>query len=91
MPTVQTFVVRETDVSRTANVGTVGKNWLRKRNGEQLITPSPSQLVGPQFLEAVQPSMGAHWNPAVEAAWHCLMEVIAFHMKRAMLAKKKKK
>ena len=24
---------RETSVSRTANVGTVGKNWLRKRNG----------------------------------------------------------
>ena len=29
MPTVQTFAVRrETDVSRTANVGTVGKNGL---------------------------------------------------------------
>ena len=26
---------RETSVSRTANVGTVGKNWLRKRNGGQ--------------------------------------------------------
>jgi len=26
MPTVPTFSVRETDVSRTANVGTVGKN-----------------------------------------------------------------
>ena len=24
-----------TSVSRTANVGTVGKNWLRKRNGGQ--------------------------------------------------------
>jgi len=35
MPTFQTFAVRETDVSRTANVGTVGKNWLRKRNGGQ--------------------------------------------------------
>ena len=31
MPTVPTFAVRETDVSRTANVGT----WLRKRNGGQ--------------------------------------------------------
>ena len=29
MPTVQTFAVRETNVSRTANVGTVGKNWLK--------------------------------------------------------------
>jgi len=28
MPTVPTFAVRETDVYRTANVGTVGKNWL---------------------------------------------------------------
>ena len=28
MPTVQTFAVRETSVSRTANVGTVGKNGL---------------------------------------------------------------
>ena len=28
MPTVQTFAVRETLVSRTANVGTVGKNWF---------------------------------------------------------------
>ena len=26
---------RETSVSRTANVGTVGKNWLRKHNGGQ--------------------------------------------------------
>ena len=26
---------RETSVSRTANVGTVGKNWLQKRNGGQ--------------------------------------------------------
>ena len=26
---------RETSVSRTANVGMVGKNWLRKRNGGQ--------------------------------------------------------
>ena len=32
MPTVQTFAVRETSVSRTANVGMVGKNWLQKRN-----------------------------------------------------------
>ena len=31
IPTVPTFAVRETDVSRTANVGT----WLRKRNGGQ--------------------------------------------------------
>ena len=29
LPTVPTFAVRETDVSRTANVATVGKNWLR--------------------------------------------------------------
>ena len=35
MPTVPTFAVQETDVSRTANVGTVGKNWLRRRNGGQ--------------------------------------------------------
>ena len=28
MPTVPTFAVRETDVSRTANVGTVGMNGL---------------------------------------------------------------
>ena len=33
LPTVSTFALRETDVSRTANVGTVGKNWLWKRNG----------------------------------------------------------
>jgi len=31
MPTVPTFAVRETDVSRTTNVGT----WLRKCNGGQ--------------------------------------------------------
>ena len=31
MPTVPTFAVRETDVSRTANVGTVGKNGLKKK------------------------------------------------------------
>ena len=29
LPTVPTFAVRETDVSRTANVVTVGKNGLR--------------------------------------------------------------
>ena len=29
---------RETLVSRTANVGTVGKNWLRKRNGGRFRT-----------------------------------------------------
>ena len=28
MPTVPTFAVRETDVSQTANVGTVGMNGL---------------------------------------------------------------
>jgi len=28
LPTVPTFAVRETDVSRTANVGTVGMNGL---------------------------------------------------------------
>ena len=28
MPTIPTFAVRETSVSRTANVGTVGKNEL---------------------------------------------------------------
>ena len=28
LPTVPTFAVRETDVSRTANVGTVGKSGL---------------------------------------------------------------
>ena len=33
LPILPTFAVRETDVSRTANVGRMGKNWLRKRNG----------------------------------------------------------
>ena len=30
LPTVPTFAVRETLVSRTANVGTVGKNGLKR-------------------------------------------------------------
>ena len=30
MPTVPTFAVRETDVSRTENVGTMGMNVLRR-------------------------------------------------------------
>ena len=30
LPTVPTFAVRETDVSRTANVGTVGMNGLTR-------------------------------------------------------------
>ena len=44
MPTVPTFAVRETDVSRTANVGTVSKNWLRKCNGGQECYNSASNM-----------------------------------------------
>ena len=40
MPTVPTFAVRETDVSRTANVGTVGMNGLIT----VLTVPALSQL-----------------------------------------------
>ena len=44
MPTIPTFAVRETDVSRTPNVGTVGKNGLTAHQKRLRSDCAPSKL-----------------------------------------------
>ena len=55
MPTVPTFAVRETDFSRTANVGTVGKNWLMR--GPDLTDTQPSGGLRQKFTRDAQNMM----------------------------------
>ncbi|RWS04741.1 cytoglobin-2-like protein, partial [Dinothrombium tinctorium] len=42
-------------------------------------------LVGPQFIYAIKPSLESKWNEEVEVAWHLLFKFIAFHMKTSMI------
>ncbi|XP_018025170.1 uncharacterized protein LOC108680782 [Hyalella azteca] len=41
-------------------------------------------LVGPQLLEAIKPSLEDRWSPEISTAWTLLMDNIAYAMKAAM-------
>lgn len=41
-------------------------------------------LVGPQFIQAIQPSLGEEWTEEVSAAWVLLFAHIGYTMKGAM-------
>lgn len=41
-------------------------------------------LIGPQFIWAIQPAIGDHWNQEVEEAWSDFFKLISFCMKEAM-------
>ena len=55
MPTVQIFAVQETDVSRTANVGTVGMNGLRQ-DGKSILK-NYSMMIDPTCLAMITSMM----------------------------------
>ena len=43
------------------------------------------QLIGPQFIWAIQPTLGEIWTPEVEQAWSDLFKYITHYMKAAMV------
>ncbi|XP_049789655.1 uncharacterized protein LOC126195185 [Schistocerca nitens] len=48
-------------------------------------------LIGPQFIQAIKPSLEAQWSDELQGAWERLFEYIAFHMKAAMEREKAEK
>ncbi|ESO86864.1 hypothetical protein LOTGIDRAFT_73010, partial [Lottia gigantea] len=42
-------------------------------------------LIGPQFIWAIQPTLGDKWTPELEAAWSDLFKHVAYIIKRAMV------
>ncbi|XP_060071947.1 uncharacterized protein LOC132551816 [Ylistrum balloti] len=42
-------------------------------------------LIGPQFIWAIQSSVGDQWTPEVEQAWSDLFKLISHYMKAAMV------
>ena len=71
MPTVRKFAVRETDVSRTANVGMVGKNWLRTHLEHELLVGVVPRLAGPgQELRDVLGALGLGGGGPVTVLYH---------------------
>ncbi|CAH0768824.1 unnamed protein product [Bemisia tabaci] len=42
-------------------------------------------LIGPQFIQAIQPSLKDRWNEELHQAWACLFQFMAYIMKNAML------
>ncbi|XP_035220162.1 myoglobin-like [Stegodyphus dumicola] len=42
-------------------------------------------LIGPQFVFAVKPSMKEHWSDEIEEAWMQLFRFMAYIMKKAMI------
>ncbi|GIY14793.1 hypothetical protein CDAR_294211 [Caerostris darwini] len=43
------------------------------------------QLIGPQFVYAVKPSLKEHWTDEIEESWLQLFRYISYIMKRAMM------
>ncbi|KAK7575734.1 hypothetical protein V9T40_012020 [Parthenolecanium corni] len=41
-------------------------------------------LIGPQFIQAIQPSLEKQWNSELDEAWNKLFRYIAHVMKDAM-------
>ncbi|XP_064107702.1 cytoglobin-2-like [Macrobrachium nipponense] len=48
------------------------------------------ELVGPEFLKAIQPALESEWTDEVEEAWDLLMKNIAYGMRLAMIEEIKK-
>ncbi|XP_066952288.1 uncharacterized protein glob1 [Macrobrachium rosenbergii] len=48
------------------------------------------ELVGPEFLKAIQPALESEWTDEVEEAWDLLMKNIAYGMRLAMIEEMKK-
>ncbi|KAK3868931.1 hypothetical protein Pcinc_025725 [Petrolisthes cinctipes] len=46
--------------------------------------PHQVQLVVPQFLQAVQPTLGDEWTGDVESAWSTLLHNVNYIMREAM-------
>ncbi len=44
------------------------------------------QLIGPQFVRAIEPSLTEHWTPEVEDAWLCLFKLTSVIMQEAMIS-----
>ncbi len=44
------------------------------------------QLIGPQFVRAIEPSLAEHWTPEVEDAWLCLFKLTSVIMQEAMIS-----
>ena len=42
------------------------------------------QLIGPQFIWAMQPALEDQWNTELEEAWSDLFKMMAYVMKNAM-------
>ena len=49
-----------------------------------MITCLCFQLIGPQFIWAIQPALKEQWNREVEEAWSDLFKLISQLMKTAM-------
>jgi hemoglobin-like flavoprotein len=42
------------------------------------------QLIGPQFIQAIQPSLEERWTPELHEAWIHLFKYMAYVMKTSM-------
>jgi hemoglobin-like flavoprotein len=42
------------------------------------------QLIGPQFIQAIQPSLEERWTPELHDAWIQLFKYMAYVMKTSM-------
>jgi hemoglobin-like flavoprotein len=47
-------------------------------------TVSLFQLIGPQFIQAIQPSLEERWTPELHEAWIQLFKYMAYIMKNSM-------
>ncbi len=45
----------------------------------------PFQLIGPQFLFAIEPLLKEHWNGELEQAWSDLFKFMGYVMREAMM------
>lgn len=44
------------------------------------------QLIGPQFVRAIEPSLKEHWTPEVEDAWLSLFKLASVIMQETMIS-----
>ena len=44
------------------------------------------QLIGPQFVRAIEPKLQDHWTPEVEDAWLCLFKLASVIMQETMIS-----
>lgn len=67
----------------------VGQHNIIKKNRNPLVCiTNPTlfvQLIGPQFIMAIQASLESRWESCVEEAWLRLFKCMAYVMKGAMI------